>query len=203
MSTTAPIHLDSFQPPPLPVRRFTVDEYHRMGEVGVLTEDDRVELLEGWIVPKMNRSARHDGCLHQTLAVLNTRLPSGWHLRIQAAITSSDSEPEPDLAIVIGEPRKYLVRHPSPNDVALAVEVADSSLAQDRVVKARLYARAGIPSYWIINLIESQIEVLSDPTGPDPAPSYRQQTVYRDGESVPLVIGGSSIGAIAVRDLLP
>src|SRR5437762_12339480 len=176
-------------PPPFPVRRFTVDEYHRMIQTGILTEDDRVELLEGWIVPKMPHNPPHDSVLDQSQETLRSVLPPGWRLRIQSAITTPDSEPEPDIAIVQGPANRYRTRHPEPLDIAMLAEVSDSTLANDRGLKAQLYARAGIAVYWIINLVDNQVEVYTDPTGPDPAPRYRQRQDYRAGDTITLTVG--------------
>jgi Uma2 family endonuclease len=190
--------------PPLPVRRFTVDEYHQMIQAGILGEEDDVELLEGWIVPKMPRSPVHDGLItwvHNR--VFAPRLPVGWHCRSQSATTTADSEPEPDLAAVRGSERDFLARHPGPADMAQVVEVSDSSLLRDRTYKAGIYARASVPVYWIINLVDRQVEVYTDPTGPDPAPSYRTRQIYRAGDLVPFVVDGRELGPIPAQDLLP
>ncbi len=203
MSIGAPPTWNTFELPPFPVRRFTVDEYHRMIQMGLLTEDEPVELLEGWIVPKMPRNPNHDATIELAQETLRGRLPPGWRVRVQSAITTADSEPEPDVAVVRGGPRERLSRHPGPQDIALLIEVADSSLAHDRDDKGHLYARARIAFYWIINLVDSQVEVYTDPSGPVPAPSYRQRRDYGVTDSVPLVIGGQEIGHIAVRELLP
>lgn len=169
---------------------------------GVLTEDDPFELLEGWIVSKMPHHPNHDATIDQANEVLRGQLPEGWRVRIQSAITTDDSEPEPDLAIALGPAGRYAVSHPSPQDLALVIEVADSSLGYDREVKARLYARAGIAIYWIINLVDLQLEVYSDPSGPARNPGYRQHQTHRAGEAVPVVIAGRPVGSIRVRDLL-
>ena len=202
MSVITPPTWSAAQVPPFPVRRFTVDEYHRMVEAGVLTEDDPVELLEGWIVAKMPHHPNHDATIDQTHEVLRGQLPEGWRIRIQSAITTDDSEPEPDLAVVFGPASRYAVSHPGPQDMALVIEVADSSLGYDRDVKTRLYARARIATYWIINLVDMQVEVYSDPSGPTANPGYRQHQTHRAGEFVPLVIAGRTVGSIAVRDFL-
>jgi Uma2 family endonuclease len=203
MSTTAPPP-PSPQIPPVPVRRFTVAEYHRMILAGVLGPDDRVELLEGWIIPKMPRNPPHDAVLSLILnRVLALRLPAGWFARGRSAITTADSEPEPDLAVVRGNERDYLARHPGPADMALVVEVADATLGRDRTLKARLYAAAAIPTYWIVNLVDRQVEVYVDPTGPGPAPAYRQRRDYPATDRVPLAIDGRDLGPIAVVDMLP
>src|SRR5262249_10486828 len=113
--------------PPLPVRRFSVDEYHRMIDSGVLTDEDRVELLEGWIVPKMTRNPPHDTIIALLQnRVLGPQLPAGWFCRSQSAVTTEDSEPEPDLAVIRGDERDYLKRHPGPKDMTLVIEVSDT-----------------------------------------------------------------------------
>jgi Uma2 family endonuclease len=190
--------------PPLPVRRFTVEEYHHLIAAGVLGEDEDVELLEGWIVPKMARTPTHDAMVSTVmLDVLTPRLPHGWFCRGQSAITTADSEPEPDVAVVRGTTRDYLARHPCPGDMALVVEVADSSLQRDRFHKGRLYASAAIPVYAIVNLLDHQVEIYTDPTGPDAAPVYRIRRDYRPGDLVPFVVDGRDLGPIPVEELLP
>ena len=192
-----------FQQPPFPVRRFTVDEYHHMIRTGLLTEQDKVELLEGWIVPKMPRNPPHDGTLDLTQEVLRGCLPSGWRPRAQCAVTLPDSEPEPDVAVVTGAPARYRDHHPGPQEIAFIVEVADSSLARDRNEKARAYAAAGIPVYWIVNLVDTRIEVYTSPSGPAALPRYGQRQDYGPGDLIPLVVGGQQVGQIAVADILP
>jgi Uma2 family endonuclease len=174
-----------------------------MLQTGILTENESVELLEGLIVPKMPRNPPHDAAVELADDLIRPRLPPGWRIRIQSAITTADSEPEPDLTVVRGEARTRLAQHPGPQDVGLAVEVADSSLAWDRLEKGRLYARASIVCYWIINLVERQIEVYTDPSGPDPQPHYRQRHDYRATDSVPLVIDGQELVRILVSEFLP
>ncbi len=185
------------------MRPFTVDEYHRLIEAGVLTEADPVELLEGWIVYKMTRNPPHDVALGLTGDALAARLPAGWHVREQSAVTTADSEPEPDLAVTRGVRRDYAARHPGPADLALVVEVAESSLDDDRDDKWRIYARAGIPVYWIVNVVDRRVEVYTDPTGPDPAPGYRRRDDYGPGQAVPFALPGQPPAAIPVVDLLP
>jgi Uma2 family endonuclease len=161
-----------------------------------------VELLEGWIVLKMPHKQNHDATVDQANEVLRGKLPVGWRMRVRSAVTTDDSEPEPDLAVVLGPANRYAARHPGAQDIALLVEVADSSLAHDREVKGRLYARAGIAIYWIINLVDLQVEAYAQPSGPIANPGYRQHQTFRTGETVPLVIAGQSIALVAVRDLL-
>jgi Uma2 family endonuclease len=192
-----------FLPPPFAVHRFTVDEYHQMIQKGILQEDTPVELLDGWIVPKMPRNPPHDVTVNKVQGVLLSFLPSGWQLRIQSAITTDGSEPEPDFAIVPGPPERYMSNHPKPQDIAVVIEVADSSLAHDREKKGKIYARARIPVYWIINLVESQIEVHTRPTGPDPNPAYGRRDDYRVNDAVPLVLAEQEVAQVPVKSLLP
>lgn len=190
-------------PPSLPVYRFTVDEYHRLIQTGFLTEDSNVELLEGLLVPKMSRNPPRDIALELADEAIRPRLPAGWRIRNQSAVTTTDSEPEPDLSVVRGDARSRRGRHPRASEVGLLVEVSDTTLTRDREDKGRLYARAEIGCYWIVNLIDRHIEVYSDPTGPTEAPTYRQRQVYRVGDVVPLVLDGQLVAEIPVADLLP
>ncbi len=183
-------------------RRFTVDEYHRLTEIGVLTEDDNLELIEGWLIHKMPHNPPHDGTLHQVLDELTVRLPAGWKIRIQSAITLPDSEPEPDLAVVRIDPDRYRTRHPNPADIGLIVEVSDSTLDGDRIDKGRVYARAGIPTYWIVNIPDRQVEVYTSPSGPAATPAYGRRQDYRAGDQLPFVLDGAVVAALAVQDLL-
>jgi Uma2 family endonuclease len=192
-----------FVPPPFPIHRFTVDEYHQMIQKGILQEDTLVELLDGWIVPKMPRNPPRDLTIDLAQDVIRSVLPAGWRLRIQSAITIDSSEPEPDLAIVRGPAERYLSNHPKPQDIAIVIEVADSSLAHDREEKGKLYAQARIPIYWIINLVNRQVEVYSRPSGPDPSPGYRRREDYLINDSVPLVLAEKEVVQVAVKSLLP
>jgi Uma2 family endonuclease len=187
---------------PFAPRRFTVDEYHRMAELGVLTEEDRVELLEGVITPKMVHNPPHDVSISLLENALRSLLPGDWFMRVQSAVSTPDSEPEPDIAIVRGTARDYKLGHPGPADIGLVIEVADSSLARDRK-KARLYARAGVPVYWIVNLVDGQLEVFTQPTGPSAAPEYRQAEARRRGDQVSVIIDDAPLGAVRVDDVLP
>ncbi len=190
-------------PASLLLRKFTVDEYHLMAKAGVFVDGDPFELLNGWIVQKMTRNTPHDVAVQILGEVLGAVLPVGWGLRIQCAITVMDSEPEPDGAVVRGRARDYLAHHPLPPDIGLVVEIADTSLNHDRTVKGPIYARAAVGLYWIINLVDAQIEVYSVPSGDVSSPAYRQLQTFRAGQAVPLVLDGQPIAAIPVQDLLP
>lgn len=201
MATTTPAE-SPISAPMLSLRRFTVDEYHRIAEAGVLTADDRVELLEGWIVEKMTHNPPHDASVALVDEAIRRCIPAYCHTRVQSAVTTSDSEPEPDVVIARGGIRDFAERHPQSGDIGLLIEVSDSSLTNDRE-KRRLYARAGISVYWIVNLIDSQVEVYTDPTGPDANPRYQDERIYGADQSIPLAIDNQPLGEVAVKDLLP
>lgn len=188
---------------PYPIWKLTVQDYHRMIDAGVLGEDDRVELLEGFLVPKMPHNPNHDGTIELLDEVLRKWLPMGWRIRIQSAVTTDDSEPEPDVAVVRGTARSFLQRHPRVGDIGLLIEVADSTLLQDRDDKARLYARAGIVEYWIANVRERQLEVFRQPSGPTESPSYLESFIVKSTESVDLRLDGQVVATIPVAELLP
>lgn len=182
--------------------RFSVDQYEKMIEMGLLTSGDRVELIEGIVVQKMTQHPPHAVAIDYTQDALRSLLPEGWRLREQKPIKLSDGEPEPDLVIVRGPLQPYEKQHPGPRDIALLIEVADASLEADRRDKGRTYARARIPVYWIINSIDRQVEVYTEPKG-GKTPAYRDRTDHAFNAKVPLRIGQSEVGQVTVRDLLP
>jgi Uma2 family endonuclease len=183
--------------------RLTVDQYRAMARSGILTPDDRVELLEGWLVAKMTKLRPHVVSAQRTYHAITTLLPTGWFAAKEDPVLAFDSEPEPDISVVRGTFDDYEERTPGPLQVALVVEVADSSLAGDRSVKKRLYARAGFPIYWLINLVDKRIEVYTEPTGPVEQPDYLLRQDFGLDDVIPLVIEGREVGRIIARDLLP
>jgi Uma2 family endonuclease len=185
------------------VWRLSVDQYHAMIQAGILGEDDPVELLEGVLVEKMAKNPAHATAKRLLMEALRQVLPSGWFVDDQDPVTTADSEPEPDVVVLRGSPRDYSTRHPGPNDTGMVCEVADSSLRHDRRQKNRLYSRARIREYWIVNLIDRQVEVYTDPTGPTKEPDYRNRQDYTAGASVPVVVDGREVGRLSVADLLP
>lgn len=190
-----------FEPPPYPVRRFTVAEYEAIARAGILTEDDNVELLEGWIVPKMTKHPPHDSTIDLVNYLLGKLLPLGWYTRVQNCAVTADSVPEPDVVVVRGKPGDYHDRHPGGSDVGLIVEVSDSTVSRDRR-KARIYSRAGVPHYWIVNLDQRQVEVYSQPALEGKAMTYKSRNVLRDDDFLTLILDGQSIGTVLVRDVI-
>lgn len=201
MSTAVASDWKRYDVPPAAVRRFSVDEYHQLIEAGFFASDERFELLEGWIVQKVSRNPIHDAAVAVAQQAISAALPRGYHVRVQSAITLSDSEPEPDLVVVRGEPRDYVSHHPHASDIVLVVEVANVTLEEDRRLKARIYARAAIEQYWIINLSERVIEVRKQPGGPDDAPAFQSHADVRAEQAVAGFIDG--MRALPTADLLP
>ncbi len=165
------------------MHRFTVAQYRRLGELGVLAPEDRVELLEGWIIEKMNHRPAHGHAVRYLSDWLGRVLPVGWLSQCQLPITTDTSEPEPDLAIIRGKHADFRDRHPYGTDCRLLIEVADTSLAKDRA-KAAIYAAAGVEEYWIVNLIDKQLERFQHCNGQ----SYCAQTIAAVGDTIELEI---------------
>lgn len=185
------------------LRQFTVEEYHKLIAGGILTPDDRVELLEGYVVDKMPQDTPHGGTLTRLSVRVSRRLPDGWVWRTQQPITLPTGEPEPDFAVVRGDETSFDARHPDPADLGIVFEVADSSLVKDRRDKGRAYARVGIPVYWVLNVADRVVEVYTDPDPTADPPAYRARTDYPAGQDVPLVLDGVTVAVLPVADLFP
>lgn len=188
--------------PPYPVRKFTVEDYFKLVDVGVLNEDDHVELLEGWIVPKICKKPLHDGTIDIVLGVLSELLPRHWFLRVQNVLQTATSAPEPDFAVARGERNSFTERHPQGNDVGLVIEVADSSLHIDRR-KALIYAAAGVPHYWIVNLPDRCVEVFENPQPQSDGMRYAPARLFRDNDQLEIVLDGQHVAFVACAKLLP
>lgn len=187
--------------PAVHIKRWTRLEYDRMAEAGLFDPDERVELLEGDIITVTPQQSPHSACIGLIDGVLRHAFGPSYWIRIQLPlIVDPDSEPEPDLAVVPGSPRDYV--HDHPRTAVLVIEVADSTIAKDRTYKTRIYARAGILEYWIVNLTERCLEVYRDPmAAPGQAGTYRSSQKLSPSDSIaPLASPGSTV---AVADLLP
>lgn len=180
-----------------PLRRITVDEYHRMIDAGILHSGEKVELLDGYLVQKLTNNPPQVFTFQTTWQGIFALLPDGWEVRLQAPITLAESEPEPDVSVARGTRHTYATRHPGPADLGLVVEVADSSLAIDQGIKARLYGAAGIPVYWIADVVHRQVEVYTLAAGG----GYGPPVVLMPGQPLPVVLGGVHLGDLAVADL--
>lgn len=129
--------------------------------------------------------------------------PDGWHFRLIPCLTFADSEPEPDFAVVRGDIDSHRDRFPGPEEVGMVGEIAESSLAFDRTDKGRIYARAGIPAYWLLDVAAGTVEVWHEPRPTADTPHYAAMTLYASGQDVPLVLDGVQVAAIPTADLLP
>lgn len=130
-------------------------------------------------------------------------VPAGWHIRPQGPITLQTGEPEPDVAIARGDIDDWKLQHPGHNDVMLAVEVSDTSLAFDRDAKLRQYASTGISEYWIVNLIDRQIEIYREPQTSATGAQYRVREVVDASGTIDLTVDGKQTTPIRAKDLLP
>ena len=175
----------------------SVAEYHRRIETGELGSDDRVELIRGQLVGKMPKDPLHAAVVRETVRMFDSMLPKGFITTKEDPVTLSDSEPEPDVVVVRGTYEQFYDRHPSVSEVAFVVEVSASSLRLDRQIKQYVYAENGIPRYWIVNLVDFQIEVFEDPADGE----YRMVRVYAKDVAVPIVVDGSEIGRISLNEL--
>jgi Uma2 family endonuclease len=178
--------------------RMTVDRYLGLVEAGVLSEDDRVELLEGVVVAMTPSNPPHAAVLTMATRALLLAVGERASVRTQCTLVLGRfSAPEPDVAVVPGSDRDYLSGHP--RTALLVVEVADTSLQQDRITKAAIYAAAGIPEYWIVNLRRGVVEVMRDPDRE--RARYRDARVCERGERIePAAFPGAPV---ALADLLP
>lgn len=185
---------------PLPFR-FSVDQYHGMAEAGILRPEHRVELLRGIVVKKMTVYPPHANAVSKLGRMFTRELGESWQIRQQQPITLTDSEPEPDLVIAIGDDAKFDFRHPEPSDIELLIEVSDSSLFADREFKLPLYGQHNIRQYWIVNLVDKVIETYASPSADQR--SYLERRIYSSAERILVRIGAMQPFEIAVKDVLP
>lgn len=182
--------------------RVTVAEYHQMIADGVFEDGAPIELIEGYLV----RKTPYNPLCANTLTKLNKWLVlldlADWVVQSKLPITLADSEPEPDAALARGDETTFADHHPEPAEVGLVIEVADSSRYADRTEKLRMYARAGIAVYWIVNVSDKQVEVYTDPDRTADPPVYRARTDYKPGASVPIVLDGTAVAHLAVSELV-
>lgn len=191
---------------------FSVEQYHRLTETGVLLEGSPVELIDGVIVRKdrrdqegslMNHGPNHAYVMSQLLQLLIPQIAADkFHVRCQLPVTLNDNtEPEPDLAIIQGTNENFIDHHPGPADLVAVMEVAYSSARFDRTTKQRIYASANIPVYWIVNLTDNRLEALSDP---DPASGvYQSETVFHAGDVAELPLNTEAAVSVPLSNLLP
>jgi len=185
------------------MRRWTRVEYERLIDLGVFGAGERLELLDGLLTVREPQGTRHAAAIRRVLAALRAALGEVWQIDSQLPLAvDAASEPEPDVAVVPRDPHAYRAAHPS--RAVLVVEIAEGSYRVDHAYKASLYARAGVPEYWITDLAGNALEVHREPEPSPEAPCgrrYRRVVPLRPGATVaPLV---APTAAIAVADLLP
>ena len=181
------------------LHRINVHEYERIVAAGVL-DDERVELIDGYVVRKMSKTPENSWSTRKIFNLVTGSLPPGWTWRLGQPIRIPEyNEPEPDIAVVRGNDDYYKHRAPEPADVALLVEVSESAPDREHGEKLSAYGQAGIPIYWIVNLVDGQVEVYAEPI---PA-GYRSRQVFNPGQDVPVVIDGHEVGRIPIADILP
>jgi len=169
-------------------KRFTIDEYHQLIELGFLKEGDRIELIHGELIEMVAKGTPHTVCDSILSRQLDRLLGDRAVIRGQDPITlSNQSEPEPDVVIARGTDEDYLAHHPYPQDILLVVEISDSTLRYDQTKKLNLYAEAGISNYWIVNLLARQLEVYSQPYQNAQGDfSYLSKQILLSNQSVPI-----------------
>lgn len=179
-----------------PLMRLTCERYHSMIRAGQLTENDSIELINGYLVTKMSIGPNHSSVRTRLERLLNRRFGDTWLIRGQEPITIHEySEPEPDIVVAKFRDDFYAERHPHPEDILLIIEVADTSLSFDRSAKVPLYASCGIAETWLVDLTQREVTAYRRPAGA----SYAEAQVYRAGDVLPLP--GASGESIAVTEL--
>jgi len=188
--------------PALPLWRMTRVRYDQLIDAGIFGPEDRVELLDGLLVAREPQGRRHAVVVVLVRAALEKAFGRAYHVREEKPIALDErSEPEPDVVVVPGTPRDYLDAHPS--RPLLLVEVAETSLAIDRVRKGSLYARAGIADYWVVNLSEELLEVYREPVRPSPGSAWKYDSVRRLGRDAIVTPLAAPRARIRVAALLP
>ena len=166
---------------PIVKRRLSREEYHLMGKVGILKEDDQVELINGEIIEMSPISSRHSSYVNRLNALLQNLLGDQYIISVQNPILIDDfSEPEPDLAILKWDDGFYENQHPGPKDILLLIEVALTSINYEEEVKLPMYANAGIIEFWIINVEDQVIEVYRNPDGH----LYKIKEIYKTTDTI-------------------
>jgi len=184
---------------PIVRHRFTIEQYHDIIDQGIFAEDEPIELIRGEIVRKMPIGNPHAATVNILTRLLPKLIPDIAMISIQNPVLLSDSEPEPDVAILNFCDDLYASRRPVAQDVLLLIEVADSSLAYDRDVKGPIYAEAGVREYWIVNLMNSTVEVYRDPQSDG---RFATVTTAVSGEILtPLLLSGLSVSVDEILGL--
>jgi Putative restriction endonuclease len=203
MSTIAPTQpiispAASATPPLASVYRMDIDEFERIAD---FLKAERVELIDGFIVERGDMDPPHSLTSVRLSRRLGRLIPDGWFVRENNPLrVHATYEPLPDFAVVQGDPdTAYGDRHPGPADAAIVIEISDSSLPKDRGEKLVNYAKGRIGVYWIVNLIDRQVEVYTLRR----RGGYGKPRIFKPGQSVPVVIDGTEVGLIVIAEILP
>lgn len=188
---------------------FSVSQYHQLAEAGIFKANDRVELLNGKIVMMSPIGPVHRRVVQRLSKLLDARLPADWEVMVQQPISLAESEPQPDLSVVTAVSAQRSDRHPVAAEIALVVEVADSTLTIDRRIKLPVYAAAGVREYWIVNLGQRQVEVYRQPSigaslghEADPlAATYLSREDVTDSGELRLTFDGEVLAAMSVAEV--
>ena len=181
--------------PSLPSIRMTVEKFEKTD----FYNDKRLELLDGYVVRRGEMNPPHAVITGRLRRRIDRMLPANWFTREDKPVQIPPFyEPLPDIAIVRGEDENYIDHHPGPADVAALIEVSDATLSTDQGKQRAAYALNGIAVYWIVNLVDHQVELYTEPT----ADGYGSTLIFTAGQSVPVTIDGVVVGHIAVSDIL-
>ncbi len=187
-----------------PEFRVTTARFRKMIAAGVFGRNDRVFLWHGKLVEKMTKGRPHSYATLKLGEMLAAIIPAGLHLELEQPMDlGDDTRPEPDLMIVRGPLDDYQTREPTPRDLAWVVEVADSSVWEDRGATLRDYGRAEIPLYWLVNIPQRRVEVYSQPSGTVGTPGYANRVDYGLGTEMPVILDGTELGRISISKLFP
>jgi Uma2 family endonuclease len=183
---------------PFTVRLWTVQEYHQMAEAGIFHPEERVELIAGQIIRMSAKGTAHTAAVRRTAKILRNLLANQAEVYTQDPIQLDNfSEPEPDIAVVRIDPLDYADHHPTPSEVYLIIEVADSSFKYDRETKGKAYAKSGIADYWVLDVNERQLHVFREPT-PE---GYQSEVILSEEASLSPLQFPTFV--IALQDMLP
>ncbi|WP_020471885.1 Uma2 family endonuclease [Zavarzinella formosa] len=177
--------------------RFSVEEYYKLGEIGILSPESRVELIDGLIVCKPMQNQPHRRALRRLQNLMARLSGPNWTTQSQLPIDLDRSSPEPDIAVIRGSEALFNERPILPSDIVLVIEVSDTTLDFDSTINAGIYARNMLPAYWIVNIPDSRIEVHTNPAGD----AYQDRTDYVTGQTVPVVLDGVTVAEFPVSDI--
>lgn len=169
-----------------PLRRISVSEYHKMGEAGIFSEDERIELIDGVIIEMSPIGSEHAATVKKINRLFSSNLSSNKAMiGIQDPVILDDgTEPQPDVTLLKPRDDAYASGHPRPEDILLIVEVADTTVEEDRTVKLPRYAACGIPEMWLVNIPERKIEAYHTPVGEGGNAGYKVRVEYREGDTL-------------------